>query len=355
MSHYLENDGVRNPAAVARSCAELSGVTRRSLSAVLLFCAVVMAGGYCGGARAENFPTRLIRIIVPFAAGGVMDVLGRPLADELQQRLGVSVVIENRPGANGITGSEAVAKSDPDGYTVLLTTGSLVGNAVFNPSQLRYDPLADFRPIAGFYDEKGDGLVLVASKELKAKKLADLLQIGRERPEGLTFAHAGIGNITQVAGDLLRYHTNVKMLGVPFRGTIAAVPELTAGRIDFLFGDKSALKSTIDGGQVELIATTGRSRLAAFPEIPTLLEAGYADFVLVGYLGLYVPARTPDAVVAKLHQAVVASMASAKTRSILGEAGLSNSVVPPDEFAAFLRADFAKQKKLVDVLKLKVN
>lgn len=344
-----------------KSCAsggvrlERSGLARWCSFAALVFCATVASGLGAIAHASEKFPSRLMRIVVPFAAGGIMDIIGRPLADELQQRLGASVVIENRPGANGITGTEAVAKADPDGYTLLLTTGSFVGNAIFNPSQLRYDALADFRPIAGFYDERGDGLVLVVSKGLKAKNLADLVRIGRERSEGLSFAHAGIGNLTHVAGELLRHHTNIKMLGVPFRGTNAALPEVTAGRIDLLFGDKSVLKSAIESDQVEAIATSGRSRSAMFPDVPTLIESGYADFDLIGYFGLYAPARTPDAVREKLYEAVVAAMASAKIRNILKEAGVSNSVVPGDRFSAFLREDFDKQKKLVDILKLRVN
>ena len=326
-------------------------------SLALLFLLTGASAGLFGSAAiaADAYPSRLIRIVVPFAAGGPMDVIARPLAEEMQRSLGVPVVVENRAGANGITGSDAVAKADPDGYTLLLTTGSHIGNAVFNSSQLRYDPMADFRPIAGIYDEKGDGLLLVVSKELKAKSLADLLQIGKTRPEGLTFAHSGIGNITQLAGELLRYLGDTKMLGVPFRGTGVALPELIAGRVDFLFGAVSAVKAAVDGGEVAAIASSGSRRSTFYPDVPTLVELGYPDFIMVGYFGLYLPAKAPETVSTKLYQTIVKAMASPTIQNVLKETGGSSNVVPGEEFVKFLGADLERQKKLVGILNLKVN
>jgi tripartite-type tricarboxylate transporter receptor subunit TctC len=322
-----------------------------------LFGAVVLLVVMCIGvqARSEQFPSRTIKIIIPFAAGGPTDVIGRPLAEQLQRILGTAVVIENRPGANGIVGSEAVANSEPDGYTLLLTTGSHIGNAVFNASKLRYDVSKDFKPVAGFYNEDGEGLLLVASKSLAARTLAEMLEAGRKKSGGLVFAHSGVGNITQLGGELLALYSGVKMLGVPFRGTGAALTEIIAGRIDFHMAGGSALLPAVKDGQVEALASTGKRRLAVLPNVPTMVESGYPEYVLFGFRGLFAPGKTPEAVIRQLYDAANRALNDPAMINILTKAGESLKAIDPETFATFLENDLNRQKKIAELLKLRSN
>ena len=289
------------------------------------------------------FPDRTIKIIVPFAPGGPIDAIARPLAVAMQEIIGATVVIENRSGAGGITGSESVASAAADGYTLLMTTGSHIGNKVFNAVQVRYDPLQSFTPVAGLIES--NGIVLIARKEIPADSVATLNAYAKSQPNGLTYGHAGIGNISYVAGELLKLQAGMPLSGIPYRGTAAVLSDLIGGQVDLCFVGISGARSYIDNGQVKVIASTGAERAAVLPGVQTMREAGYPDFVVLGYIGLWAPHDTPKPVVTRLYEAIRDAMARPNIRDLLATFGAATVATPPEEFARFLDKDFATQQR----------
>src|SRR2546421_109068 len=218
------------------------------------------------------FPERTIRIIVPFAPGGPIDAFGRPLAAAMQEILGATVVVENRSGAGGITGAESVASSPADGYTLLLSTSSHLGNKVFNSAQLRYDPLRSFTPVVGLIDPTG--VILLVKKDVPADSIATLAAYAKSKPNGLTYGHAGIGGIAYVAGEKLKKQNGMPLSGIPYRGVSPAMTDLLSGQIDIYFTAYAGVRGYVDDGKVKVIASTGTERVHSLPNLPTMQENG---------------------------------------------------------------------------------
>ena len=252
----------------------------------------------------------------------------------MQEIIGATVVIENRSGAGGITGSESVASAPADGYTLLMTTGSHIGNKVFNAAQVRYDPLQSFTPVAGLIES--NGIVLVARKDIPADSVATLNAYAKSKPNGLTYGHAGIGNISFVAGELLKLQAGMPLSGIPYRGTAAVLTDLIGGQVDLCFVGISGARSYIDNGQVKVIASTGAERAPVLPGVQTMREAGYPDFVVLGYIGLWAPHDTPKPVVTRLYDAVKEALARPNIQDLLATFGAATEATPPEEFARFL-------------------
>jgi tripartite-type tricarboxylate transporter receptor subunit TctC len=294
------------------------------------------------GAEAA-YPDRTIRIIVPFAPGGPVDAIARPLAAVMQEIMGATVVVENRSGAGGITGTEAVAGAAPDGYTLLMTTGSHIGNKIFNAAQVRYDPLQSFAPVMGLIESSG--IVLVARKDIPADTVATLNDYARSRPNGLTYGHAGIGNISYVAGELLKLQAGMPLSGIPYRGTAAVMTDIVGGQVDLCFLGISGARGYVDNKQVKVIASTGAERVAILPGVPTMRESGFPDFVVLGYIGMWAPRDTPKEVVTRLYDAVKEALARPNIHDLLLTFGAATTATPPDEFARFLDRDFATQQR----------
>jgi len=224
--------------------------------------------GFAMGARNAEaaFPDRTIKIIVPFAPGGPIDAIARPLAAAMQEILGATVVIENRSGAGGIIGSESVATAAPDGYTLLMTTGSHIGNKLFNSAQVRYDPLQSFAPVMGLIET--NGIILVARKDIPADTISALNSFAKNRPNGLTYGHAGIGNISYIAGELLKTQAGMPLSGIPYRGTAAALTDLIAGQIPLMFNNLAVSTPFVKSGRLRALAVTGSGRHRALPKVP---------------------------------------------------------------------------------------
>jgi len=311
-----------------------------ALASALVVTLVALATGRSAEAA---YPDRTIRIIVPFAPGGPVDAIARPLAAAMQEIMGATVVIENRSGAGGITGTETVASAASDGYTLLMTTGSHIGNKVFNAAQVRYDPLQSFAPVAGLIET--NGIVLVARKDIPADTIAELNALAKSRPDGLTYGHAGIGNISYVAGELLKLQAGMPLSGIPYRGTAAAMTDLIGGQVDLCFIGISGARGYVDNKQVKVIASTGSERVAVLPGVPTMRESGYPDFVVLGYIGMWAPRDTPKEVVRRLYDAVRQALARSNIHDLLVTFGAATAATPPEEFARFLDRDFATQQR----------
>jgi len=314
----------------------------RRFSLFLLFAAA--------SAMAQDYPSRPVKVIVPFPPGGAPDLVGRTLAHRLSERLGQPFVIENRTGAGGNIAAEAVAKSAPDGYTLLATSdGPLVINPAVYPS-MPFNTLRDFAPIA---IAASAGLVLMACPTLPVASLQDVLNLSKSRK--LTYATSGYGSSQHVAGELLKDSALIELTHVPYKGFGAAVGDAISCNVDLIFGAISTAIPYVRNGKLKAIAVTQPQRHAGLPETPTFAEAGHAGVAIEAYMGLLAPAGTPREVVAKLYGEVSAILREKDTAERLTGAGLDLVRSTPEEFAARLKSDLAKYSRLSKALAAKAE
>ncbi len=291
------------------------------------------------GALAQVWPARPIRLIVPFPPGGGTDVISRQLAERIGANTGWTIVVENRAGAGGNIGLDAVAKAAPDGYTIGMGQAA---NLAINPTlyaKMPFDPLKDFAPIGSIASQ---GLVVVVSAKSPVRTLADLVAAAKAKPQAVSLAHAGNGTVGHLGGVLFARLAGIEFLIVPYKGASPAVTELMGGQVDVLFGNPLAVMPLVNSNVLRALAVTSPTRLAALANVPTIAESGYPGFEATNWSGLVAPARTPDGVIAQLN----AQAAAALNRPELVERlALDGSVPFPGsvaEFAAFMRAEHAK-------------
>ena len=294
-------------------------------------------------ANAQDYPKRPITIVVPYAAGGGTDSIARDLAKLMSDKLGQSVVIENKGGGGGTIGSSSVAKANPDGYTLLFASSSFVTQAATEKKQ-SYDVNKDFAPVAMI----GRGpLIVVANKVTGAKTIPELISASKAKPEGFTFCSSGPGTILHLAGELFKQRTGANLTHVPYKGSGPATTDLLAGRTQVFFATVPAMLPYVKRGQIELLGVTGAQRSALFPNTPTLTEAGVPNYNITTWWGLLAPAGTPEAIVTKLNAVVndVASKDPLKGR--LASEGAEPFSGKPAEFGSTLSSEYALWKDLL--------
>jgi tripartite-type tricarboxylate transporter receptor subunit TctC len=311
---------------------------------VLAFVAVM-----AGPLRAEDYPTRAITMISPHPVGVATDILGRALGEKLSAPLAQSIIVENRPGANGIIAEEAVAKASPDGYTLLITSGVHIANA-FTVKKLPYDVLKDFAPVTQL--AASYGLALISN--LPVNSVADLVALAKKRPGQLTYATNGVGNVTHVAGLLFDARAGVSMIAVPYN-TPNLITDVMTGQVDMAFYSVASAAPLVKSGKIKALALTGSRRSPALPDTPTLQELGYKDFDVTGYFGLLVPAGTPPDRIDRIYHSSKGALSSSELQRVLDVSGMYPVGSSPDEFAAFLQQDYAYQDRLMGELGLKVK
>ncbi len=299
--------------------------------------------------RAQPYPSRTITVISPHPVGVATDILARALGDKLSATFKQPIVVENRPGANGIIAEGAVAKAAPDGYTLLITSGAHIANA-FTVKKLPYDVLKDFAPVTQL--AASYGLALITN--LPVKSVADLLALAKKKPGQLTFATNGVGNVTHVAGLLFDARTGVKMIAVPYN-TPNLITDVMTGQVDMAFYSVASAAGLVKAGKIKALALTGSRRAPALPDVPTLQELGYKDFDVTGYFGLLFPAGTPRDRIDAIYRASKDALSSPQLKRVLDVSGMYPVGSSPEEFAAFLKQDYAYQDKLMGELGLKVK
>jgi len=263
------------------------------------------------------WPARAITLIVPFAAGGGTDSIARDIAKNMSDRLGQPVIIDNRGGAGGAIGANAVARANPDGYTLLFATSTFATNAAVEP-KLPFDPVKDFAPIAMI----GRGpLLVVASKELGVKNVTQLIASAKAKPDGLNYCSAGNGSINHLAGEMFRQKTGLTMTHVPFKGSAPATVELLSGRVDLFFATVPTIQTHLKDNRLGLLAVTSATRSRLFPELPTLAEAGVPGIDVTTWWGVLAPAKTTPAIVDALNRAVNDAAAAEPVKSRLQHEG----------------------------------
>jgi tripartite-type tricarboxylate transporter receptor subunit TctC len=295
-------------------------------------------------ASAQTYPTRPIRMVIAFPAGGPTDFVGRLLADKLKELLGQSVVIENKAGANGAIGADYVAKSEPDGHTLFLTTVGAVAITPGMRNDLPYDTMRDFAPISLVVRNT---TLLVVRTEHAAKSAGELAATARQKPGEITFASTGVGSMPHLALELYQAAGSVKFLHVPYRGAAPALTDLLGGQVQGLFADAPVLLSQIDGGKIRALGAASATRNPKLPNVATLAEQGFADTEADNWYGLLAPARTPPAVVAKLNGAVLAALNDPAIRDKLVQSGAIPSPTSPDEFGKLLKSELERWGKIV--------
>ena len=286
----------------------------------------------------SGYPSRPIRIVVPNSAGGTADTIARLLAQGLTERLGRPVLVENRPGAGTIIGTEIVARAPADGYTLLMSPSTLAINPA-TYKKLPYDALRDFAPISQFASIPS---VLVVHPSVPAKSIKELIALAKARPGELLYASPGHGTIPHLTMELFASMAKVRMLHVPYKGAAPARIDLTAGRVS-----AATIIAYVPDGKLRALGVTSARRSAAVPNIPTIAETGLPDFELVQWYGLLAPAGTPREIIARLHKETGAVLHAADIRDHLAKNGGDVVASSPDEFVAFLKAETIKMAKLV--------
>jgi len=299
-------------------------------------------------------PVRQVKLITLTTAGGSLDLLARLIADELSKQLGQQVIVENRVGAGGNIGAQALAKSDPDGHTIGMVTVSTHGiNPALYGDNLRFDPVKDFAPITLAADVKN---VVVVHPSVPAKTMPELVAYARANPDKIAFGSAGTGTSQHMAGELVKMIANVKMIHVPYRGAAAAMPDLLAGRIQLMFVSIPDAKNHIAAGGLRALGVTSLTRAAALPDVAPMAEqGGFDNFDVRAWFGVMAPAGTPAAVIQSYHSIIVPFLKREGVTKRLAALGLDTITSSPAEMGEFIKAEIAKWAPAVKASGAKVQ
>ena len=333
------NKGILVPDAGPRKGGRESGSNHDSRITIHAVIAALALGLICTAAGAQQYPSRPVRFIVPQAAGGGVDIMARAVAQKLTETWGQQVIVDNRPGANGIIGIEPVVKAKPDGYTLSAAFTSVL---TINPhvyKSLPYDPVRDFSPIT---QTVTNTMVLVVHPSLPVRTVKDLVALARSRPGELNYGSFGVGNLTHLAGELLSAEARIKMVHVPYKGETPALTDLIGGQVVLLSAVSSAAAPHIKAGRMRLIATGGARRARAWPDTPSMAEAGYPNATVTGWNGFLAPAGTPREIVEKIQRDSAKHLLSTELRDRLAALGADPVGSTPDQFAAFIRSETEK-------------
>ena len=304
-----------------------------------------LAGGLAAPAAAQEWPTRPIRIVVPFAPGGSADVFGRFVAQRLQEGLGQSVVVDNRPGAGSVIGTDAVAKAAPDGYTLLLMSNTHTVNESLLPNK-PFVLLRDLVPIAPISESD---LVLVVKAGLPQTTLGELIRAAKAKPKGLSYASSGPGTPYHMAGELFKSMAGIDVVHVPYKGSAGARTDVLGGQLEMMFDAIPTMAEHIKSGKVRALATTGAVRSTILPDVPTMAEAGVPGYEATIWLGLMAPKGTPPAVVARLNAEVAKVTSNADVRRQWALQGTAPMTMGVAEFGRYVGDDIAKWATIVRV------
>ena len=310
---------------------------------IVLGFGLLCAGALSPAAFSQSYPTKPIRIISPFAAGGGNDVICRLIAPKLTEGLKQQVIVENRPGANAIVGTEITARSAPDGYTIeLIPSGHAVNATLYK--KLPYDSIKDFTAISLVGSSP---LVLAMHPSVPTKNVKELIALAKARPGELTYGSAGVGSSGHLAGALFETMTGTKMVHVPYKGMGIVVMDLIGGQVSLTFGTTASVMPHVRSGRLRAIATTGAQRSAALADIPTVAESGLPGYEAGLWYGFVGPARLPHEVVQRLNAEIVGALQQQSIRERLANVGVEARPSTPDEFARLLSSDIARWAKVI--------
>jgi tripartite-type tricarboxylate transporter receptor subunit TctC len=302
-------------------------------------------------AIAQSYPNRPVRLVVPYAPGGIVDYVGRTLAQRLNDTLGQPVVAENRPGAGGIVGTESVARSAPDGYTIVLMDPAIVINPTLQPSM----PYNLFTQLQVVSIVSSSPEVLVVAPDLPVKTFPDLVAYGKANPGKLNFASAGVGTTPHLAGEMFKQRTGIDATHIPYRGIAASFTDMMTGKVQFAFSSIAGALPLTSDNKIRPIATTGLKRVSVYPDLPTVDEDGLKGFEVDLWLGLFAPAGLPPDVLQRLNAEVVKTLQTPEVKKALATVGVEPRGTSPEEGTKILREEFEKWKKVIVEGNIKEN
>ncbi|POR50325.1 Bug family tripartite tricarboxylate transporter substrate binding protein [Bosea psychrotolerans] len=297
-----------------------------------------------------QYPDRPIKMVVPYAAGGGADSTARIVGQQMSQALGQQIVIENRPGAGGVIGADFVAKAPADGYTLLFDASAFAANPTLR--KLPFDPKADFIPVSLVVIAPN---ILVASPKAPYKTVAELLDFARKNPEKATYASAGAGSASHLAGEALNHTAGLNIVHVPYRGGAPALNDVIGDRVSLYFGNTASTLGQVTSGSVRALAIGSPKRSPLLPEVPTLIESGLKDFETQEWNGLFAPKGTPPAIVERLSREIVAAVANPEIKAKLEKLGLEPVGNKPDAFARFLDDEIGRAAATVKSRNIKLD
>jgi tripartite-type tricarboxylate transporter receptor subunit TctC len=304
--------------------------------------AALLAGA---DAQAQAWPTKPVKVVIPFVAGGSSDIVGRAIASKFQEFLGQPGVVENKPGANGAIAAEFVAKSEPDGYTVLV--GSIgvfsINTALFK--DLRYNPIRDFAPIMLAVTTPN---VLITRPDLPAKSVKELVEFAKKNPGKLSYCSSGTGSSDHLTGEVFKQSAGIFALHVPYRGGAACQTDLMGGQVDISFQNLGSVTNYIKGGRMKALAVTATARNPQLPNVPTMADAGFKDIVVTSWQAAAAPAKTPHAVVMKLNDAMVRALRAPDVRERMTQIGFDVVAGTPEEFGKFMKEEVERWTRVVE-------
>ena len=314
----------------------------RSIAVPLACLAVALA---CATVHAQDYPTKPVRIIVPFAAGGPADVYARFIGQRLQEALGQVFVVDDRPGAGSIIGTDAVAKSAPDGYTLLMMSNTQTVNETLIPNK-PYQLMRDFVPVAPInYSD----LVLVVHPSVGANSIADLIKLAKASPGKLNYASSGPGTPYHMAGELFKAMAGVDIVHIPYKGSSGARTDVLGGQVQMMFDAVTTMSQHVKAGQVKALGTTGKARSSVLPNVPTIAESGVQGYEAVIWLGLMAPKGTPPQIVSRINAEIAKIQNRPEVRQEWAAQGALPMAMTPEEFGRYLNDDIVKWERIVRI------
>jgi tripartite-type tricarboxylate transporter receptor subunit TctC len=323
-------------------------VRLRRLLFALAACALSLLPN--AGAKA-GYPERIVKIVVPFAPGGGTDSVARTLAQEMAKDLGQSIIIENKPGAGTIIGTQAVATSEPDGYTLLMETFANAVNPSLN-SKLPYDPHKDFAPVA--LVARSFNIVVINAKS-PYRSIADVIAAAKAEPDKLSYGTYGTGTSAHLAGELFKSLAKVNLTTVPYKGAAPAITDLLGGQIQVMFTTVASAAPLIEGGQLRALAVTSAERSPAFPNVPTVAEAGVPGYSAESWYGLFAPAKTPPEIIDRLNKSAAMAVKSEAFNRLGVSEGLVMVASPPGELDRYFRGEEERWRKVIQEAGIKIE
>jgi len=312
----------------------------------------LLAIAFASAAQAQTYPDRPIRLIAPFPAGGLADVLARAVGDQMTKSLGQPVVVENRAGAGGNTGALAVATATPDGYTLLMSSAGILTANPFLYAKMPFDVETAFIPISNVAEMS---MLLVVHPNIEAKTLREFVALAKARPGKLNFGSPGIGTTGHLGLAMFMHAANVQITHVPYRGAAPAVQDLIAGQIDGVVDNPPTVIAHIESGKLRPLAVAAKSRMKLLPDVPTAAEGGVADYEASSWFGIAAPAGTPQSIVERLHKEIVAAVRSPAMQERFAKSGAQLVGNSPQEFAAQIRAERARWGEIIKAAGIKAE
>ncbi|MES2414526.1 MAG: tripartite tricarboxylate transporter substrate binding protein [Pseudomonadota bacterium] len=325
-------------------------LTRRTTHGLLL-CAISALTLSGGAALAQAYPAKPIRFIVPYPPAGGADIVARLLATRLSTSLGQQVIVDNKPGASSMIGTDMLAKASPDGYTIGMVTDSHAINPTFFP-KIPYDSVKDFESVSQLIAMP---VVVVAHPSLNVKTIAELVAAAKAKPGRINYASTGNGSPHQIGMEWLKSRASVSMTHIPYKGVAPAMADIVGGQVDVMMGSISTALPYVKTGRLNALATTGLVRDPSLPTTPTVAESGYPGFDFKNWFGLMMPANTPRDIVMRMNKEVVAALNSPELREKLASLGMTASPSTPEEFSAFIRQESVKLNRIVKAADIKAE